>query len=922
MGTIGNLNYKIGADTSGFTRGMVASKKELRDAAKLMDATRTPTERYSGELGKLNSLYRKGAIDQTTYTRRLRQMRVEKMTGIPVVGRFVNQLANVHPALIAAGLALAAFTGALAIAKRAVRGVTEAIKEQLGNIDEIAKAARSIDMTASELVGLRLAAAEFSGVEGPAFDKAIKKMTVQLGDAQRGTGSAKMALDMLHKSVDDFAGQSPAETFKDLADAIAAVEDPTRRAYIAQQLFGRSGVDLINMLSAGREGIEDVERAAAALGSTFTAIEASNVEAANDAVGRLSERFDGLGRRAAISAAPALKLIADELLDLTDRSSEFGQTIQGAIELIGPGLAITADIVKILVGQLQTAQATVLDYLATALTAAEKLDKLRAKVTGGEADQELAIMADTFRNKAKATRIEGWNRTVSGASFDTLAKFNELQKTGVGLATDKAAAQKKGADLAAVEADALAKAAAEQQKTADAATALTDRLQQQVDLFGLSAGEAAIVTLELQDAAPAATKLARELQATLDTMQGEAALEASIEQFTQSLWDQATAAGKTAEELKFLQLVRDGATEPQLADARMASNLLFLQRELADIAAEQQKIDDAAMKRGEQLTQSLRSPAEQLADDIAEYDALLDEYDDLLAREAITEETHARAVAKAREAITEAVEPVEPVKVRYEVDGVAAAVRDSQEAAKAIARHKRETEQNTTGGIRLTDARKLAGDDVPRAAAPGDDVPPAADFELVGLDDQVRIVESLAAPIRPTFELLGVDQVAADIEAATGQLGNSPDVPKLPDLTTDIAGVPDLPDLAIDEPDVPDLPAIDEPDVPDLPDLTTDIAGVPDLPDLTIDIAGVPDLPDLAIDEPDVPDLPDLAIDEPRDQANAAVIEEQVRITADTAASDPDDGRQAALLDRIATTLDAIEAKTADEPVAVNEVKL
>ena len=66
MATIGSLNYKIVADITGFTRGIVATRTELRDAAKLFEATRTPAESLGQKLDYLRQLYDKGALSSET----------------------------------------------------------------------------------------------------------------------------------------------------------------------------------------------------------------------------------------------------------------------------------------------------------------------------------------------------------------------------------------------------------------------------------------------------------------------------------------------------------------------------------------------------------------------------------------------------------------------------------------------------------------------------------------------------------------------------------------------------------------------------------------------------------------------------------------------------------------------------------------
>jgi len=609
MATIGSLNYKIGTDTSGLTKGMVVTKRELRDGAKLMEASATPAQRYASKLDHLTNLYRKGAIDAHTYQRQVRQLRLEKMTGVPVLGQWASKLANVHPAILAGTAALAAFTIAVMAAKRAVHAMSEAVKEQLGKIDEIAKAARAVGTTAEQLVGLRLAASEFSGLTDQQLDKALKKMTVQLGDAADGTGTAADALDMIGVSFAELAGRDPAEQFKRIAEGVSGLEDATQQAYVAQQLFGRSGVDLLNTLRAGREGIEDVEQAAIDLGLAFSAIEANRVEAANDAVGRAKGLVTGLSRELTVELAPAIQLAAEKFVKALGPDTQFGQSIRELIDIAGPGLALLVDLLEMAVGSLQMVQGKVIGTGAGILTTLEYLDRAKAKLTGGQANQDLAVMADSFRRQ----HAELLKEAAGNFEFDVFERFKELSG-GAG------------------NVDGLTNSAR------DAGTAIDDA----------------------NDAAGALNDTLAELPDRL----------AELEDF-----------------------------DP-FADLRDKLLNSFEGRELSQSITRAYDDWQKVVRRGEQLTESVRTPQERLADDLAEYR-------DLFEQGAIDAETYARAVAKAREEADTplkdtAFKPLGPINAAVEGSAAAAERVDAyrqmlaQQTGKAAAAG--DTEQQTASG--------------------------------------------------------------------------------------------------------------------------------------------------------------------------------------------------------------------------------
>lgn len=77
MVSIGALRYDIIADTSEFQKGIIATKKELRDGAKVMRETRTPTKEYGQELDRVRNLLKKGAISVDAYDKKIRKLKAQ-----------------------------------------------------------------------------------------------------------------------------------------------------------------------------------------------------------------------------------------------------------------------------------------------------------------------------------------------------------------------------------------------------------------------------------------------------------------------------------------------------------------------------------------------------------------------------------------------------------------------------------------------------------------------------------------------------------------------------------------------------------------------------------------------------------------------------------------------------------------------------
>ena len=76
-------------------------------------------------------------------------------------------------------------------------------------------------------------------------------------------------------------------------------------------VFGKSGQGLLPLLSSGAAGLGAMQAEAAALGLSFSRLDAAKVEEANDAISRVKAVFVGLARSAVISLAPSLQSAAE-----------------------------------------------------------------------------------------------------------------------------------------------------------------------------------------------------------------------------------------------------------------------------------------------------------------------------------------------------------------------------------------------------------------------------------------------------------------------------------------------------------------------------------------------------------------------------------------------------------------------------------
>ena len=213
-----------------------------------------------------------------------------------------------------AGMALKVAKFAAVLGGVAVAALVAMTKAGLASVDMVAKLARALNTGTEGIIALQHAA-KLGGVSVEKMDKAIIKMFKNVGEATTGLGLAKDSLDAMGLSATDLSQMDADAMFGAIAGGLMTIQNAATRAYHANALFGRSGVELIPIMLKGAAGIREMREEADALGITFGIKQAAMVEKANDAWARIGSIWKGLTQQLAINFAPILELIARKLKD-------------------------------------------------------------------------------------------------------------------------------------------------------------------------------------------------------------------------------------------------------------------------------------------------------------------------------------------------------------------------------------------------------------------------------------------------------------------------------------------------------------------------------------------------------------------------------------------------------------------------------
>ncbi len=328
-----------------------------------------------------------------------------------------------------AGIGAAAVTGLLGTAK---------VFSDMGDVLDKMSIRTGVSVEALSELGY---AAELSGADLETLESGVRIMQRTLGEAAQGTGTAVEALDRLGLSAAQLAGLSPEQQFKVLADRISKVSDPTLRAAIAMEVFGKAGTKLLPLMADGAAGIEAMQEEARRLGLTVSTETARDAAQLNDALGTLWKVLKQGVFTIGGALAPTLKDIAERItrivVSVTTWIKANRETVVWALKIaaavtvagvaiialgyIVSGIGATLGIVASVIGGIGTAFsligaaiAAILSPVGLAIAAIVALGGVLI-VTTGVGGEALAWLGEQF------SRLRDWVTKVVGGISDALA---------------------------------------------------------------------------------------------------------------------------------------------------------------------------------------------------------------------------------------------------------------------------------------------------------------------------------------------------------------------------------------------------------------------------------------------------------------------------------------------------------------------
>jgi hypothetical protein len=215
------------------------------------------------------------------------------------------------------------FEGATEAIGEAVSKVREWVGESLKTQQNAVRTAAALHVHVDTLEGLQ-AAGKRAGIGTDELNEALAKTNHAIGEAATKGGDATKAFTSLGLNVKQLAGQSLDKSIGQMADALAAIKNPAEQAAAAGEIFGeRLGPRLLPLLQKGSAGIAEITEEAKKAGVALDDVDAGKLASAQASIDEVGEHFEGIKNQLTIALAPAIKAIADSIINLLPPADEF-----------------------------------------------------------------------------------------------------------------------------------------------------------------------------------------------------------------------------------------------------------------------------------------------------------------------------------------------------------------------------------------------------------------------------------------------------------------------------------------------------------------------------------------------------------------------------------------------------------------------
>lgn len=231
-----------------------------------------------------------------------------------------------------------AFGGIRTLATAAAGGFfAQFISNSLKADDALGHLANRLGTTPELLSSLNFAA-EKSGVSANGFGQSLQRMVRRINEvALTGKGEATEALRQLGLNAAELNKLPVDQKLGQIADQMAKVADESTRVRLAMKIFDSEGVANLQMMTEGWAGIAREQARAAEVGAIRTDADIKAAQGAVNAITDMQKAYSSLGRELAVTLAPGIQAVSEQLTHLQTFVKPLGVVISRINSILPSG---------------------------------------------------------------------------------------------------------------------------------------------------------------------------------------------------------------------------------------------------------------------------------------------------------------------------------------------------------------------------------------------------------------------------------------------------------------------------------------------------------------------------------------------------------------------------------------------------------
>lgn len=221
------------------------------------------------------------------------------------------------------GAAKGAFAGFVSAVT--VGSIVAAGQRALDYAASLGEVAQQLGISTDALQTYQFAATQ-AGLSQDEMRSALQRLTRTLGEAKVGGDSAVRAFRAIGITGRELANLTTEQAMRRIADAVASIPDPTKRAALEVEFFGKAGQKLDTMLAGGSAAIDGLAASANQLGIVLSAEQIQKADETADKLAALKTVLEARIAGVVADNADSILKLADAVGKLADQASRMSSS--------------------------------------------------------------------------------------------------------------------------------------------------------------------------------------------------------------------------------------------------------------------------------------------------------------------------------------------------------------------------------------------------------------------------------------------------------------------------------------------------------------------------------------------------------------------------------------------------------------------